>query len=671
MKRVLLLAAFIATIVIGLTSGQTSQRNPLAFRADIVDATQSPCADFYRYACNNWMKTHPIPPDRSSWDPYYELAQKNDEIVRRILEGKEGDRNPLDRKVRDYYAACMDEDAIQKNGLSAIMPELNRIEAIRTSVDAVRALGMLHALGSDALFSFYPNQDPKNAEQVIATIDVASLGMTDRTYYLKDDKTTNDLRQKYLEHVTHMLELSGLRDMEAGTGAAAVLKIETEMAKLEPSRELRRDPNKQYHRMTVAELQDLSPSWPWSEYFRAVKAPGIRNVNVTSPEYLKPMIAFWGSLSLKEQKAYLRWHLVHALAAAFPENFVKENFHLYGEVLRGIHQLSPRWRRCANLANAHLGDAIGRIFVALHFDSAAKHRVVEIIRAIQAALHDDLSTATWMSETTRRAAIEKLAAYRIKVGYPDTWRDYAGLIVRPNDALGNAVRAYRYEFARKIQKIGKPVDRDEWFSLPQEVDGYQSSALVEIVFTAGFLQPPFFDPDLDDPVNFGAVGRAIGHEFTHGFDDRGRKFDSHGNLRDWWTKDDAQAFQEHSSCFVDEYSSFAVLGNKLNGRLTLGENIADNGGIRLAYLAMEKYLEGKPRKLIDGLTPEQRFFLAFAETQCVNTADQTLRNRLLTDPHSPGQWRVNGTVMNMPEFKAAFGCSNGDAMVNQKPCRLW
>jgi len=311
------------------------------------------------------------------------------------------------------------------------------------------------------------------------------------------------------------------------------------------------------------------------------------------------------------------------------------------------------------------------MFVASRFSPDAKQRVAEIVQAIQDALREDLTTATWMTDATRTEALAKLSAYRIKVGYPDRWRDYSGLKVLRNDALGNAIRGYRFEFARQLRKLGRPVDRDEWFSLPQEVDGYQSSSLVEIVFTAGLLQPPFFDEAMDDAVNFGAIGRVVGHEFTHGFDDHGRQFDSRGNLRDWWTHEDAVAFQDRAACFVDEYSNFTVLDQKLNGKLTLGENIADNGGLRLAFAALKKYLAGKPQKLIDGLTPEQRFFLAFAETQCVNTSDQTARNRLVTDPHSPGKWRVNGTVMNMPEFKQAFGCQPGDAMVNPKPCRLW
>jgi putative endopeptidase len=334
--------------------------------------------------------------------------------------------------------------------------------------------------------------------------------------------------------------------------------------------------------------------------------------------------------------------------------------------------MQPRWKRCARLTNDALGEAIGKVYVAGHFPAEQKQRVLAQVRAIQAALRDDITALSWMSDATRQEALRKLDAYRIKAAYPERWRDYSRLAVQREDAVGNIVRANRAEFARQLAKIGKPVDRDEWFSLPQDVDGYQSAALVEIVFTAGFLQPPFFDPDMDDAVNFGAVGRAMGHEFTHGFDDHGRKFDQHGALRDWWTAEDAVGFQQRAQCFVDEYAQFPVVDDKkMNGQLTLGENLADNGGIRLAYDALEKRLEGQARAAIDGLTPEQRFFLAFAKTQCGNVADATARNRLLTDPHAPGRWRVNGTLRNFPAFEKAFACKATDAMVSPQPCRVW
>jgi len=650
----------------------TSSPDSLRFDAKAVDKSVEPCADFYQYACGTWMKTHPIPPDRSAWDPYYELAEKNAAIVRGILEGRESGQGEDYRKVTAYYAACMDEPAVEEKGLQALDSDLLQIAQIRTADDSVVALARVETLGADALFAFYSDQDLKDSQNVIAALDHGSLGMTDRDYYLKDDPDSKKLRDDYRAHVGRMLELSGLSHDASLAGAEAVLLLETRMAEATPTREQQRDPTSQYHKLTLKELEHLIPTWPWRRYFLALGAPPISSLNVTSPEYLEKVIGVWQGLSLEEQKAYLRWQVLHALAAALPLKFVEEDFHFYGTLLRGAKEMQPRWKRCARLTNDALGEAVGKVFVTGHFPAGEKERALAQIRSIQTALRDDISKLDWMSDQTRQEALRKLEVFRIKVGYPDHWRDYTGLQVRGDDAVGNAIRAKRFEFARQVGQIGKAVDRDEWFSLPQDVDGYQSAALVEIVFTAGLLQPPFFDPTMDDAVNFGAIGRAMGHEFSHGFDDHGRKFDEHGNLRDWWTPEDSARFEQRAQCFVDEYSQLTVVDDKkLNGRLTLGENLADNGGLRLAYAGLQNQLAGKPIPSIDGLTPEQRFFLAFAETQCGNIADQTARNRLLTDPHSPGRWRVNGTVRNMPEFQKAYACKATDPMVSAHSCRVW
>ena len=618
------------------------------------------------------MKNHPIPADRSAWDPYYELREKNADIVRGILEGREPGKGEDYRKVTTYYAACMDEATVEKKGLQALDGDLRHIAEIHSAADSVEALAQVQTLGANALFAFYPNQDLKDAGHVLATLDYGSLGMTDRDYYLKDDPETRRLRDEYRTHVGRMLEGSGLPSDLSLAGADAVLRLETGMAGAMPPREQRRDPTTQYHKLTLAQLEDLVPSWPWSKYFPALGAPSLADVNVTSPDYVKKMTRVWLDLAPEERKAYLRWHVLHAMAAALPARLVAEDFHFYGTMLRGVKEMQPRWKRCAQLTNDALGEAVGKVFVAEHFPSDEKQRALAEVRTIQAALRDDISKLGWMSDDTRQEALRKLEAFRIKVGYPDRWRDYSGLDIDGADALGNAIRANRFEFARQARKIGKAVDRDEWFSLPQDVDGYQSAALVEIVFTAGLLQPPFFDRTMDDAVNFGAIGRAMGHEFSHGFDDHGRKFDEHGNLRDWWTPQDSARFEEGAKCFVEEYSHFVVVDDKrLNGQLTLGENLADNGGLRLAYAALQRQLAGKPIQNLDGLSPEQRFFLAFAETQCGNVTDQTARNRLLTDPHSPGRWRVNGTVRNMAEFQKAFACKVTDPMVSPHPCRVW
>lgn len=652
--------------------GQQAATIESRFDPHQVDRSAEPCVDFYQYACGNWTKNHPIPADRSAWDPYYELEEKNAGIVRGILEGREPDSGRDYRKVTTYYAACMDEATIERKGLRALDADLHSIAEMHSSIDSVEALARVHSLGAQALFAIYPGQDLKDAEHVLATLDYGSLGMTDRDYYLKDDPDGRKLRDEYREHVRRMLEYSGLSHDASLVGAEAVLRIEASMAEAMPTREQRRDPAMQYHKLTFAQLESLVPSWPWNNYLLALGVPSLAGINVTSPDYLRKMTRVWLDLGSEDRKAYLRWHVLHAMARALPPRFAHEDFQFYGKVLRGVKAMQPRWKRCTQLTNDALGEAVGKVFVAEHFPSDEKERALAEIRSIQAALRDDISQLGWMSDVTQREALRKLEVFRIKVGYPDRWRDYTGLRIRGKDALGNALRANRFEFARQARKLGKTVNRDEWFSLPQDVDGYQSASLVEIVFTAGLLQPPFFDRIMDDAVNFGAIGRAIGHEFSHGFDDHGRKFDEHGNLRDWWTPGDSARFEESARCFVDEYSQFVVVDDKrLNGQLTLGENLADNGGLRLAYAALQSQLAGKPLLNLEGLSSEQRFFLGFAETQCSNVTDQAARNRLLTDSHSPGRWRVNGSVRNMPEFQKAFACRATDPMVNPQPCRVW
>ncbi len=643
-----------------------------SFASAATDAGPGPCDDFYAYACGPWLASHPIPADHSSWDPYFELAQKNAEALRAVLEGHDVGISEEARKVADLYASCMDQATIEDGGLSPLAPEIKRIEAVQSPAQAAAELATLQILDVDTIFTLSASQHPAKADQIIARMDMPELGMTDREYYLSDTAESLRLKTAYRAHVQQMLELSGLSAKAADAGAETVLSLETALAKVTPSNEQRRDPTTQHHVLPYAQLVALAPSFPWSDYFSALGIPTPNEIDVSAPDYLRAALKSWLELSAEQQRAYFRWQLVSTLSIDLPARFIDADFDFYGKALHGTQQPAPRWKRCTRLTNRHLGEAVGRVFVASHFPAASKEKVLSMIRAIQSALRDDIISLDWMSPATRKEALAKLDAFRIKVGYPDHWRDYSALEIRRNDAMGNTLRARRFEHARQMSKIGKPVDRDEWFSLPQDVDGYESDGLVEVVFTAGLLQPPFFDASLDDAANFGAIGRVIGHEFTHGFDDNGRHYDHAGNLRDWWSPADAKAFQQRAQCFVDEYSKFVVVDDqKLNGQLTLGENLADNAGMRLVYAALEARKAGASSAKVNGLTPEQKLFTSFAQTQCTNTNAATLRNRLLTDPHSPGRFRVNGTLANMLEFQQAFSCKAGDAMVSPHPCRLW
>ncbi|MFL5320740.1 MAG: M13 family metallopeptidase [Myxococcaceae bacterium] len=634
-----------------------------------TDAGLDPCRDFYEYACSSWIASNPIPPDRSSWDPYYVLAQQNAEQVKEILEAEVAPDAGDARKVSDDYASCMDQAAIEDAGIAPLQRELAAIDSQRTVDDSAKALAFAHKLQTGSVFALWVDPDPEDATKVIATIDVSSLGAGDRDYYLSTDPEKVKLREAYRSHVQRMLELSGQSTAQAKTHADDILAFETKLAQATPTREQRRDPKAQHHRMTASQVEALAPGFPWKSYFAALGIAMPSMLEVNSPEHLTAALKAWIALTPEQRKAYLRWAIVNELSAVLPARIDQEDFDFFGKTLRGKKEQEPRWKRCGKMTNFHLGELVGRVFVQKHFSESDRQRVTQLIAAIRAALRDDISTLQWMTPATRAEALARLDAYTIMVGHPDKWRDYSALEIRRGDAFGNEVRALRFDSARQLAKLGKPVDRTEWSSLPQEVDGYQNPTQLQVVFTAGILQPPFFDPKRDDAMNLGALGRAVGHEFTHGFDDHGRKFDRNGNLRDWWQPADAAAFEQRAQCFVDEYSKFVVVDDKtLNGKLTLGENIADNGGMRLAYAALKKQ---PPGKNIDGLTPEQRLFLAFAKTQCGKTTAETLRNRLLTDPHSPGKFRVNGTLANMPEFQQAFSCKAGDPMVNATRCQVW
>ncbi len=645
------------------------------FDIKALDQRADPCTDFYQYACGTWLANNPIPPDQSSWGRFNELAERNREILREILEQSsvpDPKRSAVEQKIGDYYATCMDEAAINNLGVKPLQPELERIAAIPNKEALVDDIVFLHKLGVNALFEFGSGQDFKDSSQVIAQADQGGLGLPDRDYYLKTDAKSVELRKQYVAHVEKMLQLLGQPREKAAQDAASIMKIETVLAKASLDRVSRRDPQKIYHKLTKQQLETLSPSFSWPKYFQGVGTPPIESLNVAVPEFFQEMSALLRTTPLADWKTYLRWHLLHSSAAVLPTAFVNEDFEFYRKTLTGAKELRPRWKRCADFADSDLGEALGQKYVEKTFGAEGKARTLRMVQALERALVRDISGLDWMTPTTKKQALEKLHAITNKIGYPDKWRDYTSLTIVRGDALGNSQRSNTFEFKRQLAKIGKPVDRTEWQMSPPTVNAYYDPQMNNINFPAGILQPPFYDNAMDDGVNFGAIGAVIGHELTHGFDDEGRQFDLQGNLRDWWTPEDAKEFEKRATCIADEYSTFlAVADVHVNGKLTLGENTADNGGLRIAYMALIDTLAGKHASKVDGFNPEQRFFLGWGQVWCQNRTDQVARMLATVDPHSPPKDRVNGVVENMPEFRKAFGCKDGKPMAPLKTCRVW
>ncbi len=647
----------------------------IQFDVKNMDTTANPCVDFYQYACGTWMKNNPIPAEQSDWGRFSQLQERNREVLREILEEAakpSPQRDAIARQIGDFYAACMDEKAIDARGLAPLEPVLARIRALKDKSELPAELARLHRMGVSALFDFSSGQDFADATSVIAQADQGGLGLPDRDYYLKDDPRSVELRHKYLAHVEKIFELAGEKPEEAKAHAAVVMKIETDLAKASLDRVSRRDPQKVYHKMNKRELATLSPSFAWTRYFTDTGAPEFQSINVEWPDYFKAVAGEIQSVSLDDWKTYLTWHTLHAAAPLLPSAFERENFNFYGRTLTGATEMRPRWKRCVDFTDGDLGEALGRKFVERTFGAEGKERTLRMVDALEKALGEDIQKLDWMSPATKQEALVKLKAITNKIGYPDKWRDYSSVVIKRDDPLGNDERATAFEVQRQLNKIGKPVDRNEWQMTPPTVNAYYDAQMNNINFPAGILQPPFYDNKMDDAVNFGGIGMVIGHELTHGFDDEGRQFDSKGNLRDWWTPEDARKFEERAACFADEYSSMQVLpGVHINGKLTLGENTADNGGVRIALMALLNKLGNKPQPKIDGFTTEQRFFLAFGQIWCENAREEFLRLEAQTNEHSPGRFRVNGVVENMPEFQKAFSCQPGQPMVKTNACRVW
>ena len=654
----------------------------LEFSVKNIDTAANPCVDFYQYACGNWLKSNPVPPDQASWGRFDVLEEHNRDLLREILETAskpEPGRDATARLIGDFYAACMDEKGVEAAGLKPIAPELEKIRGLQDKAQLAAVVAGLQREGADVMFQFGSGQDFKDSEQVIAQIDQGGLGLPERDYYLKQDAQSEELRGKYLAHVTRMFELAGDTAAEAKGSAETVMKMETALAKGSLDIVSRRDPEKVYHKMTTVEMEALSPVFQWKEYLRASGAPEFASVNVATPDFMKALDAAIDQFSLADWKAYLTWHLLHAAAPLLPDKFVKENFEFFGKTLTGATEIRPRWKRCVDFTDGLLGEALGKEFVEKTFGAEGKTRTLKLVDALEKALGQDLEQLPWMTAETKKQALEKLAAIANKIGYPDKWRDYSSVVIRRDDLMGDTERAEEFEFQRQLNKIGKPVDRKEWGMTPPTVNAYYDPSMNNINFPAGILQPPFFDNSMDDAVNFGGIGMVIGHELTHGFDDQGRQFDGKGNLRDWWTPEDAKEFEKRAACIDQEYSKFEVVpGAPVNGKLTLGENTADNGGVRIALMALVNSLRFSPVRgtstspqKIDGFTPEQRFFLSFGQIWCSNEREEALRLQVKTNPHSPARQRVIGVLQNMPEFEQAFSCHAGQAMVSANACRVW
>ena len=666
------LTALLLVLSSAAAAQQTTRHEP-ALDITSMDRSIDPCVDFFAYSCGGWIKNNPIPPDQSSWDTYSKMQDENRVRLREILEDAakpDPNRNAVTQKIGDYYASCMDEKAIDAKATDPLKPMLNRIADLKTKSDLADISASM--TDENVLFDFGSNQDFRDASQIIAAADQGGLGLPDRDYYTKTDAKSEDLRKAYVAHVQKMFELLGDTSSTAASEAQTVMRIETALAKGSMTRVERRNPKSLDHKMTTSELEKLSPEFNWQIFFTKVGMPSLASLNVAAPNFFKAMNTELAKENLADWKTYLRWHLVHSDAPHLSSAFVNENFAFYGKTLRGQQELQSRWKRCTEAVDGYLGEALGQAYVAKYFKPEAKEQALKMVKEIEAAMEQDIKNLPWMSPTTKEQALIKLHDMANKIGYPDKWRDYSKLEIVRGDELGNVDRARQFEFNRELAKIGNPVDRGEWDMTPPTVNAYYNPQMNDINFPAGVLQPPAFDPTSDAAPNYGDTGGTIGHELTHGFDDEGRQFDAQGNLRDWWTAEDAKKFQERADCISTQYSGYTVIDDiKINGKLTLGEDVADLGGLMLAYIAWKEDTKNEKLEPLDDLTPEQRFFVGYGQSWCGETRDETKRLRATVDPHSPEKYRTNGVVSNMPEFQEAFHCKAGQPMVNVNRCRVW
>ncbi|MGB9409256.1 MAG: M13 family metallopeptidase [Terracidiphilus sp.] len=649
------------------------------FDPSLIDKTIDPCDNFYRFSCNGWFKRNPLPADQTSYGRFTELAELNRLRLKQILEESSAPaatRSPNEQKIGDEYASCMDTATVNKLGLAPLLPELDRIAALQTAADLPALLAHLHSIGVNAFFGMGSSQDYADSTSVISFYGAGGLGLPERDYYTRTDAKSVEQRQQYVAHVKKIFVLAGEPEAQAAQDAEIVLAIETRLARASLTITEQRDPQNLNHPTDVLSFSKEMPNFSLAEYVAAAHAPAVGKANDMEPKFFAVFNALISDTPIDKIRTYLRWHLLHAYAGtSLPESFDQENWNFYSHILNGAQKPQDRWKRCTTRIDHEMGEALGQVYVARYFPPAEKQRTLDMTLSIEQAMDKDLDGLDWMSAATKVKAKEKLRSVMNKIGYPDKWRDYSTLTIVHGDAAGNQMRVRQFNVARDLAKIGKPVDKGEWMMSPPTVNAYYDPQQNNVNFPAGYLQPPFFSGKEDDAANFGDMGSTIGHELTHGFDDEGRQFDKDGNLRDWWTKEDEQKFTDRAECMVKQYDAIeAVPGVHLNGKLTLGENLADLGGLWLAWLSWLDKAQAAHLDMnatTDGYTPEQRFWIAYAQQWCTQTRPERLRTQAQTDPHAPDEYRTNTVLQDLPEFAKSFSCKKTAAMVNPKPCRVW
>ncbi len=668
-------AMFFVVVLVSFIGCSKEEKKNTGLDLTLMDTTVSPAKDFYTYAVGNWVKNNPVPAEYSSWGSFHELMDMNQKNLKELAEqaaaDQSKDKSPVEQKVGDMYKSGMDSAKVEADGYKPVEGTLQAIASVKTKEEAIKQAAELYKIGTGSFFAFYTAPDAKNSTMNVAQLEQGGLGLPDRDYYVSKDAHSKEAREKYQAHIAKMFTLVGETEDQAAKDAKTVLTFETKLAELAWPRVELRDPVKTYNKMTLAQVSDLTKGFDWTLFFKSVGAENPGDLVVGEPSFFKGFGPLFASTPLEDLKTYMKWHALSDAAPFLSSPFVNESFEFYSKYLNGAQAMRPRWKRVLGTIDGTIGEAMGQLYVEKYFPATSKEKAKSIVSKLLEAYAERIKTLDWMSEATKQQALHKLSKFKVKIGYPDKWKDYSKVEITPDSYYGNVVKANKFEFEDNVNKIGKPVDKTEWEMTPQTVNAYYNPLNNEIVFPAAILQPPFFNPDADDAVNYGAMGAVIGHEVTHGFDDQGRQFDSDGNITDWWTAEDASKFKAKAQKIIDQYSKYEPLDSVyVNGELTQGENIADLGGLSIAYAAFQNTDQYKKGEKIDGFTPAQRFFLSWAQVWRTNTRDAQARVWIKIDPHSPGKFRVLGPLSDMPEFYAAFNVKPGDAMMQADSNRV-